>query len=447
MKANRRGRGRPGDDAVSTVLGGILFFALIIMFLIVIRTTFAPVWQEEDEAKHMSAVQGQFAALAGAADSQASNATSQAVGLPVTLLERQTSRFFTPPNLPASLAFEPGTADVRMSTSEFLILQDGGQSLAGLDEDWQDISGDSIEVHGIEHLRLRVLDPGNEADGNSVTITVNDADGDFAGDLQVRIRDVGDGYVVTTRVRSDTGTLYDQGTSYFDGDTPTFHWVDALAPELHFADVLRAAAKPATLDFSEAGMQGQYAITWRDDAGTLQGGSGVLLQDWAADYVGGILRLEAQNQRFPGQTYELHNGAVLLTQDDGQVLRTDPFFDVRSDATGTRLSMVVPSLVGEGDAVSTNGAVTVSLDGRRPDALVGTAPTWTWSVDSPAPAAWADMWERALGAAGLSEASGHFSITTTATTATLDVIGVQTGAVHDLTIELHHALVEVRLRT
>ena len=87
MKANRRGRGRPGDDAVSTVLGGILFFALIIMFLIVIRTTFAPVWQEEDEAKHMSAVQGQFAALAGAADSQASNATSQAVGLPVTLLE------------------------------------------------------------------------------------------------------------------------------------------------------------------------------------------------------------------------------------------------------------------------------------------------------------------------------------------------------------------------
>jgi hypothetical protein len=60
------------------------------------------------------------------------------------------------------------------------------------------------------------------------------------------------------------------------------------------------------------------------------------------------------------------------------------------------------------------------------------------------------MWTRHLESAGLTAAADHFSITTDATSASLTVYGPTTdpnSTVHDMNIELHHAVVDVRLQT
>lgn len=445
MKANQAARSR--DDAVSTVLGGILVFSLVVMFLVVVRTQFAPVWTEDDEAKHMSTVQGQFAALRAESDRQTSNSTSGAVGLPITLLERQTSRFFTPANLPGTVTFEPGAADVSLAAPEILLFEQNGEDLAGVDETWNAANGAVTDVQSVRHLRLRIADPGGASDGDQVVLTVTNAAGPVA-ELASTIHVHTGGYTVRTTVRSDTGAiLYDQGPSYFDGDAPAFHWVDALAPELHFRGLLAAADGPFTLSFTQTGVSAQYSLSHTDSSGVLSGGSGRLLTGWSAAYQGGSLRFESQSLRFPQQEWILENGAVRIEQNDGSVMRIDPRFTLSVSGTSTRISMMIPSLTGDANSVGGGGTATVTLDGSRADHLLGTVPQWSVTVESSDPAAWADIWNRALTTAGLSAGAGHFTITTGATTASLLLSGLDSGPAHDITIEVHHAVVDVELQS
>jgi hypothetical protein len=73
------------QSAVSNVVGGILFFALVVTLFIVIRVNFVPVWEAEREADHMETVQGQFAQIKADVDRMVANRTQAGVSDPITL--------------------------------------------------------------------------------------------------------------------------------------------------------------------------------------------------------------------------------------------------------------------------------------------------------------------------------------------------------------------------
>lgn len=450
MKANRFAR--RSEDGVSTVLGGILVFSLVIIFLIMVRTEFAPRWQEEDEAQHMSAVGDQIAVLRAEADRQASNLTNQPVQVPISLLERQTSRLLSPPNLPASLSFATG-GSIEIGTSEMRVFESGGRSLLGIDEDWTNVGGSPqlTDVEDVHHLRIRIVDPEGADDGNHVDLTITDADSQFAGRLRVYIQEFLSGYAVNVLVQNAAGvTIYDQGESTFQQHTPPFHWTDALAPELHFIDVLAAAAKPATLDWTEVGITGSFTVTYVDGGGAMAGNSGSLVSDFERTVTSGKITFEGTSQEFVQQDIHLEAGAVIVTQAEGHAMRTDPVFTVRVAGGQASISMNVPGLSGSSHAITTNGMASVLLESTSSNTIRGTSPDWSVKVPTTHPALWADMWTRHLESAGLTAAADHFSITTDATSASLTVYGPTTdpnSTVHDMNIELHHAVVDVRLQT
>lgn len=461
MKANRAPRAtaraarNARDDGVSSVLGGILFFALVVLVLVTIQTDFAPKWEEDAEAAHMNALRSQVASIKSEADRQAANATSQPVGLPLSLERTSTSRFLTSSTLPASVSYEPGVAGIHLEADELLVFVQGGQSLAGASEEWTEVGGSSIvaDVADVDHLRLRLQDVAAEDHGDSVSITVTDKDGDFAGRLTSYIEVQHPDRFINTRVeRADLDVVYDQGVSFHQVSGVNFWWIDALADELHFADVLAAADGPVTLTMTENGMVGQFTATYVEGtSGQTTGTAGKLLPDWSYDQSGGgTLSVEARNARFPSQTYRLQAGAVVLEQGDGRVFVAPPLFSASADGTTTRLSLTLPSLTGSAASAGGAHAATVVLDGGLATSLSGTAPHLTVQLNTTDADLWADHFRDRLETAGLSESSGEFELDETATQVRLTVYGRTTApasTTHDLLVELHLAPIDVRIET
>lgn len=456
MKANRTARQhhRPHDDGVSSVLGGILFFALITLVLVTIQADFVPRWEEDKEADHMASLRAQLSSIKSEADRQAANATTQPVGLPVTLQKDSSNRFFSSATLPAAISFQPGVGNVHLEASELLVFRQNGQSLAGASETWTDLGGSSevADVDHIEHLRLRLIDPGNEDEGDNVIITVTDASGDFAGSLTAYIAaDAPDKFINTRVTRADGETVYDQGIFFHQQTGVDYWWIDALADELHFADILAAAQAPLTLTLGENGMQGQFTATYVEaTSGQTTGTSGKTYADWSHDQAGGVLSVEAQNSRFPSQTYRVEAGAIILEQGDGRVFATPPLLTASSGATTTRISLTLPLLTGPAASAGGASAATVVLDGGGSTHISGTAPNLSLTLNTTHGELWAQLLHERLDTAGLDSDAGEYSITTTANQVEMTVFGRITApasAQHDLFLELHIAPVQVRIET
>jgi len=454
MKANRSARA--AEEGISNVVGAILFFALIATLLVVIRTVYVPAWTSEQEAAHMTLVQEQFAEIKSQADKQVANRSQSPVAEPLTLFKQRSGSFFAAPALPGTVEVEPEGGSVNVSANELTVFfaQEGRFSF-GASENWQDHQDVITDIGLVQHLRVRVFDPESESEGDSVTLRINDANGAFAGSMTVYIDRHPSGYSIKTRVLNGTGaTLYDQGESLFQQDQPAVFWIDALADEVQFEDVLNAAKPPLTLTMTESGMQGEFALNYLEDDGSgilFLGGTGSrTVAPYSDAFPGGRLVFQSRNSEFPDQRMILENGAVILEQEAGSVFLYEPGMAVQTTGTKTLVDLAVPLVTGAGDASSKRGTVSLAVQAVGGSSYSATAPRFTYQVGTEHPALWTAFWQRTFEDAGLSAASGQFSVQSGSGVASFTLYGTTMdpgSTVHDLNVIFHQALVEVKLGT
>lgn len=463
MKANRAHRPfRPprsggvahDDSGVSTVLGGILFLALLSVFLVTVRVEYVPVWEEEREARHMEKVQGQFAAMKSEFDRQAGNRTGSAVSHPLSLGELVGSRIFSAPSIPATLTLSSGTSPVVLATNELRIFEENGKTSFGAGENWTEIGGETLitDVDEVRHLRLRLDDPDGASDGDYVQVNITDADGDFAGQIRAYVViDPPDRLIVVRTTAADGEILYDQGVSFHQVGAVEFWWLNALDDEKQFRDLLVAAEEPLTLDFVENGMTGEYTLAYTDSAGGgVSGNSGQTIPDYSKALSGGRLQASYQNAYFPSQIYTLEAGGVVLQQGEDAVMRIEPGLSASVSGTQTTLDLTMPNLEGTSDAVAAVGTATVNGAAKSTTHISGSAPRWSVSVTTDHPEAWTQAWADILDRAGLDAGTGEYTTATTPTQAQLVVYGKTTAPAsteHDINIDLTYGSIDVRLST
>ena len=194
MTVNRQ---RRDEAAVSTVLGAVLVFGLLVLTLVTIQVKFVPVWDRDREADLMETVSQQMATLKSDADRQADNRTSVPVTDPLTLGTGGGFGFFRGTELPGALRYEPPAAGggFTVTASQANLLARNGRSIYAGTETWTQIAGDSVDAVGeVDHLRLRVETPAAWDTGDSVTLTVTDFNGAYAGKFVLTAIDHGATY-------------------------------------------------------------------------------------------------------------------------------------------------------------------------------------------------------------------------------------------------------------
>lgn len=451
------------DSAVSNVVAGVLVFALVMMALVVVRVEFVPAMEKDQEAAHMRTVQGEFLQLRAEAERQATNRTGGlSVSTPLTLSQEDGKwRYFTGSGLPGSLMFDPRKGDAtNLSAEELLIFNQDGEDMFGIDEDWRQIKpGETLEnISKVQHLRIRANDPGSIAgpphgeEKGSVTLTVTDADGDFAGDIRVYVMSHPSGYNINTRVRDANQTvLYDQGHAHFNQDQPEFYWVDALAPAAQFRTVLSHAASPFTFTWDQDVLTGHYTISYLEEGenGTVQkGNSGKNVTDWSLEHGAGALMFDSTNRYFLDQDLRLEHGALIVEQAEGATLVGEPEFRASLNSGQTRITTTSVGLSGPPDEVGSRQSVPVEFRATEHATLTATAPAFTWSYPTDHPGLWEDLWRERLASAGLDEGAGEFMISTQPDRATLTVYGTDADPnsdAHDLSLTLRQSTLEVVL--
>ncbi len=446
---------RERDEAVSNVLGGIMFVVVMFLFYAMVRTSFVPVWEEEREAMFANEVQAQLAQLAGEVDRQASNRTLAPVTSGVTLGEPQASRLLSAPRLPGTMVFDPGTSGSRLDAPELLKFLENGQVIGGAHETWTPVTGPTDEVLNVgdvHHFRLRINKPMDKGDGEFVQVRIVDVDGNSAGTLRAYIESFGSQRGVFTQVKDASGNIvYDQGWQAHHQANIEWAWVDALDPEILFDDLLAGAKKPMTLQFTKQGIIGDFTLTYDEvlPGGTRTvGTNGVLVAPYSQTLGGGSLSVRLPSENYAEQEYILENGAILVRQDDGVAMKFDPNFEIRKINAATVIRMTVPGLIGDGVTASQTGTVPVTMKGAMSSHIEGTVPMWKYRVTTSHAATWADFFERTAVEAGLPAAEYAVAFDAAAKWAEIAVYGVNTDPTdlnHDVTVDAHMSLVRVSI--
>lgn len=479
-----RARGRPArsdDAAVSSVLGAILVFGLMVMALVVVQVRFVPVWDEEREARHMQDLTTQLGQVKSDLDRQVDNRTDVSISNPVTLQDEGGFRFFTGAKVPAKVGFEPSPPGTgfTISSPKMTILQSGDQSFLGLADqaDWVPIASteDVIdEVVALRALRMRIdmhedVCSTYQSD-DTATLVVTDADGDEVGRtvatwlpsssaewaLKLDVfANFDNGAVADDQVSSDTEFFFQQLCQGSQENFLDYHYFDLLDPALLFDAVVESAEFPITLTLDEDGLVASYVIVY-DEASpgggsTTVGSLGAVVEPYApAPFPAGALVIEALNQRYTQQTYVLEHGALLRVQDGVAAMAVPPTFRIGQSALQTSIEWAIPSLQGSTGGLSGSDTATVvsTPDAGRID-ILATAATIEVVIPTAYPAAWEDFLDRELREAGLVASSGY-SLTPAAAgdSLTFSLIGVSTDAnVADLFLNLRQANISLELRS
>lgn len=444
------------QDGVSNVVGAVLIFALIIAVLTTMQTTFVPVWEEEREAEHARQVLDDMARLRTQADQGLANGTP--ISSSLTLGSGSSSRFLTTSPTQGSLSFLPGTGSTGWSAPELRIIALNEVLVSATEESWVSYgAGDQVDNVGqIHHLRVRITAPGEQDDGDNLVISVTDANGDPAGRLQVIIDEHPSGFIIRTNVTSATGeVLFNQGESTFQqaSDDIEFWWIDALAPELHFEDVLRSAAAPFNLTLDENGLAGEYTVTYTQQQvsggqSVLVGNSGQLFLDYARSFTGGRLVYAAENNHHLQQTIAYEAGGIVVSQDDGAVVRFGPTLGFSTVGNRTGLDLSLPTFTGDPGSVSGRNAALVTLVPGSSNTVTGTAPSFAINQTTPHPEAWARHVRSLAEDAGLSDIDDHFTLTTGDGWFRFELLGASADPdEHDLAIHITHRPLRVSLQS
>lgn len=475
MKADRpvRTRFRDDDEGVSVVLGAILIAGLLVTVLATVQLNHVPVWVEQAEAEHAESLVGQLAAMKGEVDRQTGNRSAIPVTHPFTM-QRDRVNLLDSGRLPARMTFESeGTTaaslsalgpvvtstDFTIKSNKMLIIERNGQAVASTDEDaWEEIGAtDSVtNISETFSLRLRIDSVSNDHDGDWLEIRCTDADGGGCGIFRVYVVEHPSGYDVNVRVTDAAGNvLYDQGDAYFLQDPRSPYWVDTFANEYRWEPLLQKAKVPYRLDMVESGLTGDFLISYSEAIVTDDGTESLLvasageLQDDFSDTIdgGGRFIVDTRYSHHPQQRFVYENGAVILDQLDGEVMKIAPHFSAR--LVGDILTLDITSPVLDGDDRTVQGAdtITVQTDTQRASSLLAFAPRFSVNYTTAYPTVWTDHWSERLDAAGLSIGLGEYAVSSGANWANVTVYGKTTAvASEEYDLLVGFATGEVRTR-
>ncbi len=425
-------RPRSDDHAVSTVLGAILMFGLLLVTLTVIQVKFVPIWdkqRERDTGIETGSVVGQ---LKSDLDRIANNQTTVALSESISLTRAQGFSFFGSQLLPGSVTYTPSSsnAGLTMTTARPIALQQaGGSPLYSLNEDWTWDGSQVTGILGVAHLRMRVPNPDSLPSGTqTLDFTLTDGSNNCQGEVKVVFAGVTGG--VTGANKMIEAQLYAaqnpaaatcSATPYRTRSQAIVPTVPAFLPAYFYFDPLTegefgavlaavpASAFPLKAQYAQGNTAGQVAFVY--DQGTAygtvrKGGLGLSYTSFNDFTPTGVLSVLVNNQRLPVQTYGFEYGAVFLTQTDGDAMVSPPSFSVGTTQSQAGIAWSFPALSGGSAAVTGARAATiVASPSGAGTALQATAQDITFTLTTNHPAAWAAFWDERMKLAGLSSAA------------------------------------------
>jgi hypothetical protein len=455
------------DGAAATVVGAILVVSLLVAALVVYRNSFVPVIEEKAEREFMDAVSESLLQVRADLDQHVGPLDRSRLTVPVPTSQGSATPS-APPRQGNLLSVENRTRTVTVHADDATIWERNGTLQTMENLDWQAVpTGSPVdEVQRVLDLRVKLLLLSTAQDGSTFTVSIDDANGDFAGDLQFEVKDTsqsagaGQGAGATpssfdlrARVRdADQDEVLDQSIATYH-ESESDHQVDVLDPLLGFDQILASADKPMTLEFSEGGLGGEFALTHavRNDssATTIVKPGGGPVETVHREFQGGFLRYEARNNFLPDQTYHLEHGALVLRQDDGNAMRSGPHAPsgrVEEGLTDNRakLGFSVPSITGRNRTFSGAGVISVATETESEDTVRAVAPEASIEIKTDSPSAWADWADDRYQDAGL--ASGDFSITQGSDFVNVTIEGPSLlSSVDDVHLDLDRAAVDTEL--
>lgn len=467
------------DEGVSTVLGAILMFGLLIVTLVMIQVKFVPVWDEDAEAGHMREVRGQYATISSDLGRLVDNRTTVPITDPLTL-DRGTSgfRFFGSDHLPGTATFNGDAADLTISSPRMRILEQNGQAFYGLTSAWTPVTGTATDdisgIAAVRSLRLRidmheevcrayraqdtavlfVYDANSVQIGRVVVTWIPASSSEYALKLDV-YANLDNGAVADDQISSTHELFNNQICQGVQDNFLDYHYFDLLEGPLQFEPLLGSAAKPLSMQLRESGLVADYQLvydTTQGSGGTTVGG-GFLDPTWADPnnhrYPAGTLRFDSSNQRLPPQSFVLEHGAVILHQPDGDVMLIPPSFRVTAGLNAVTVDWTLPSLNAATQNVGGSHSASVQLDPTNDRiALRGASVKITCVISTAFPAVWETYLDTVFRAAGYTDGT-HFTTVPGTNQVTLTVIGQDASDVgtDDVSFLFRQADVVVALRS
>lgn len=409
MDADRLNGPAPGDAAVATVVGAVLVAAIAVAGLILYRTSFVPVQEEQAEHRFSVAVAERLLELRTDLDEHLGRTGSGTLTTPVPVGQGPGGPL-APPRSPNMVAFDPG-GGATVHAPSARVTTSNGTSLAQTDPIWTPFTGTGTAVENITEVRelwvkLPRLD--NGMDDDAARVRVNDPDG-FAGQLRASVNRTDPqgpqaDYELLVEVQNASGeTIFEQPVTTFDRPVTDYR-LHATSPDLPFQQVLAAAGRPLRLVFTENPLDAEYSMTWTQTnrtsgVETIHPGGGPVVRPFRSSEASGALRYEARNNHFVDQTFRIEHGAVLLSQGGGAVLRVPPATAIGRVDDRAVVDLPLPTLQGPGTSTSGRSTIAVSTTPVERDTARVVASSVSVNVTTPAPDAWTRFWNASLDAA------------------------------------------------
>ncbi len=420
------------DNAVSNVLGAVLVTALFFTFLTTVEVEYRPVWDEDEEAEHLNSVVGQFADLKAEVERQTENRTLAPVANPFNLAPPPGTGLLGTKISQGSLELQPATISTTVNSPRIVVVEKDGKPLGILNEDWT-LAGTSSEVTQVDRLdslRLRIIKADNGEDqfqfekGMFVRLDVTDANGIPAGVFKIYVP-AKQKHDIWARVEAASGeVLIDQEiASDVKYKEHTTFWVDTLDPSLPFRQVLDAAEPPfkieLTHDWNTNDAKKQHIVEYSSAYVTksTQGqdvfvgsGGGATITNYQESHSGASLRFAIEYNHLPRTELILEHGALLIRQPEGTSMILQPHFQVERVGTQTVVNINTPILQGTGDSSAGREMTTVVTQSLRQANILGTAPEFSYRIDTQFPVIWDRFFEERMTDAGFLNPD-HYTMT------------------------------------
>ncbi|MGB1697521.1 MAG: hypothetical protein ACPHK8_03895 [Thermoplasmatota archaeon] len=391
------------QDAVSNIIGVILLLGILSVFLVVIRVDWVPEWEEAKDARMTEDVEQQLSQISLAVQS---DHPSPAV-YPVDL-SRATS-FWVPVQIPASIGFEPDVVQGQLDM-QFQALSRNGQSALVADPGWSSLS--SATAERVEWLRVRIPDVAGAAGNTTITFTDNNGPLgtiDIGRDNGLELRLLVGGNVV------DTDHVASDGSSK--------PHIANLLTDLETQGILAGASGPIQINIAN-GLGAQFS--WALESGGVVEASAGSVSAWQPSFAGGRLFVDLPHTELIDQRFSLENGALVLDQADGSVVRIPAGLVIENGAVQFHWS----NLTGPVETASDSRTLGVQVVETSSRSATGWTDAFTYQFQTPNPEAWAAAWQQQFAEAGIP--SSQYTIATTSSLVTLTYDGPAADASRDI---------------
>ncbi|MDD5502697.1 MAG: hypothetical protein PHH26_04440, partial [Candidatus Thermoplasmatota archaeon] len=422
----------------------------VVIFIVVLRLEYVPVYMQGVESSHMEDVSETMSWIKSAVDVQTLKGTSgQSVSTSMKLGSPGMS-FFGVPGVSGTLSFLPNTFRTDVNASLMLVIEENGTYYGDASETWMNIGSSFYNINSISSFRINVSQITKSHVGDSVNTQLYDAYGNPAGSVLVYIyRDTPD-YYINVRTTSPQGAiLYDQPIVIYHQTNPADNYIiDLMDSSYRFDRTIRAAIKPLSTVITESGLSATCAISYvtysPGGIGTEVGG-GMNVTNYHSSFYSGDIKYVSGNNYYVGQSYDYSGGALLVNQTDGTAMLLPPPVSFSKSGNLTVVSMVASGLTGDASTISGTGQQTVKTTFLSDSIMRGRTTNLTLVFYTPYPSLWADYIREQLNAIGLNESSNEFGITQASSYVRLYLAGTVSGDYKDVYVYMQTANIKVEI--